>query len=128
MSQTPAIMEKAIVNGGKITSGVIYEGLRSFFDRLIDRSSASEAPSWASCKEFESTLMSLADHLLFRALDLGLESTRSKRAQAVLSFTRVCEQAKVPVADSQRRIVGEWLAAERSGPVQAILRQVLGKF
>jgi proteasome component ECM29 len=79
-------------------------------------------------KGLEPYFMPLAEKLLFRNFDLVVESTRIKRAQAALSFTVVCERAKVVIPDSQRRVMDDWLLKERSGPAQTVLCQVVRKF
>jgi proteasome component ECM29 len=79
-------------------------------------------------KDLVPCFMPLAEQLLFRNFDLVVESARIKRAQAALSFTIVCDRAKVVVPDSQRQVMDDWLLKERSGPVQTVLRQVVRKF
>ena len=103
----------------------MYEELKSFFDRLGDHLSTSPDGVLNVNKDLELCFMPLAEQFLFRNSDLMLESARTKRAQASLSFTILCEQAKVVVPDSQRRLMADWLLKERSGQVQTVLRQVV---
>ena len=127
ISQTPPTVEKAIVNGGEIVYGTVYEELKSFFDRLGDHLSTSRNGVLDVNDDLEPCFMPLAEQLLFRNFDPGVESARIRRAQAALSFTVVCDRARIAVPDPQRRLIDDWMVKERSGPVQTLLRQVLSK-
>ncbi|PGG99303.1 hypothetical protein AJ79_08570 [Helicocarpus griseus UAMH5409] len=129
ISQIPPVIGKAVTYGGKAVYSVKYSGLKSAFEKIdaevskADSKLANVEPD----NEFKKKLLSLADQLLFRDLDLPVESTRHNRAQAALAYIHVCSGLKINLPNEQRQQVENWLATERSGQVQTILRQILEK-
>jgi proteasome component ECM29 len=123
LSQTPPAVEKALANGGKEVQGVLYERLKGFFDKLKDR--LSTRPDGIS--ELTLPFIGFSEKLLFGPTDLSLEAVRSKRATATISFLAVCEERKFEVPQAIRQRIAEWVAQERSEPVQRILQQVQTK-
>lgn len=107
----------------------MYSGLKSSFEKLGAEVSKpdSKLPNGKSTTEFRTALLSLADQLLFRDLNLSVENTRHSRAQAALAYIQICNGIEIKIADEQRQQVEEWLATERSRQVQVALRQVLEK-
>ena len=123
LSQTSPLVEKALANGGKEVQGVLYERLKGFFDKLKDQ--LSTQPGGIS--EFGAPFIGFSERLLFGATDLSLEAVRSKRATATISFLSACEEGKLEVPHAIRQRIAEWIAQERSEPVQRILQQVQTK-
>lgn len=129
ISQIPPVVSKAVTYGGKAIYSIKYAGLKSAFEKLgVEVSNPhSKLANGESNNDFQAALLSLASQLLFRDLDLSVENTRHSRAQAALAYMHICNGVKIKVPDEQRQQVEEWLATERSGQVQAVLRQVLEK-
>ncbi|PGH14861.1 hypothetical protein AJ80_05787 [Polytolypa hystricis UAMH7299] len=128
VTQLIPIVKKAVANGGKAIHGTAYDGIKLLFDRSNDKMSAiQEKYEGQNLKDFEAAISLVADGLLFTDIDLGIESSRSKRAQAALSLSAISEKSLGGLSVSHRGAIAGWLAAERSGQVQTILRQALGK-
>ncbi|KKZ64834.1 hypothetical protein EMCG_09282 [[Emmonsia] crescens] len=129
ISQIPPVVSKAVTYGGKAIYSIKYAGLKSAFEKFgVEVSNPdSKLANGESNNDFRAALLSLASQLLFRDLDLSVENTRHTRAQAALAYMHICNGVKIKVPDKQRQQVEEWLATERSGQVQAVLRQVLEK-
>ncbi|OAT05326.1 proteasome component [Blastomyces gilchristii SLH14081] len=127
ISQIPLVVGKAVTYGGKAIYGIMYSGLKSAFEKLGAEVSKpdSELSNGELNSDFRTALLSLGDQLLFRDLELSVEKTRHSRAQAALAYTHLCNTTKIKMPDEHRQQVKEWLATERSGPVQAVLFQVL---
>lgn len=123
LSETIPVVEKAFRNGGKEVHGVLYERLKGLFDKFKDSFStwSDQAP------ELESSFIEFATRLLFDTTDISLETVRSKRATATISFLSVCEQGKYRMPDAIQQRIAEWVTQERSEPVQRILQQVQAK-
>jgi hypothetical protein len=120
------VIEKTLTQGGKVVHIALYEGLKLFFDALSDQLSPPHS-GISNLGELESSMVEFANRLLFRAVDLPVESVRNKRAQATLAYTTVCETAKFRLAPRPRHQVETWLRQEKSEPVQKTLYQVLEK-
>ncbi|OAX83467.1 hypothetical protein ACJ72_02169 [Emergomyces africanus] len=129
ISQIPPVVSKAVTYGGKAIYSIKYTGLKSAFEKLQAETAKvdSKLTNGESNNDFRAALLGLAGQLLFRDLDLTVEITRHRRAQAALAYIHICRGIKIEVPDEQRRQVEEWLATERSGQVQAVLRQILEK-
>lgn len=120
------IIEDALRHGGKTVQATLYEGLKALFDKLDERLSRIDDRDMDP-SQLKASLVALADRLLFREVDLPLETTRTKRAQATVGYITVCQRVKFRVSETQRQRIVAWLGQERSGPVQRILSQALGK-
>ncbi|KAK2806916.1 proteasome component M29 [Onygenales sp. PD_10] len=122
LTQITSVVDKAVTNGGKPIYSVMYVGSKLVFEKLGRAPKADELNP-----DFSAALHSLSDQLLFRDLDLSIETTRLQRAQAALAYITVCKGITMEVPNAQRQQVEQWLAAERSSQVQTILRQTLEK-
>ncbi|WEW60338.1 hypothetical protein PRK78_005823 [Emydomyces testavorans] len=120
ISQSVSLIETALVNGGKATYQVLFDGLKSFFNRVL-------ALSADSIRECESAFTALASRLLFRDMEITVETARVKRAQAVDSFAAVCERGTFECGPEWVSTIEGWNAAERSAQVKRILSEVAGK-
>ncbi|OJD16071.1 hypothetical protein AJ78_03744 [Emergomyces pasteurianus Ep9510] len=129
ISQIPPVVIKAVTYGGKHIYSIKYTGLKSAFEKLDAEISKPDSTltNGVSNDDFRDSLLCLAGKLLFRDLDLTVENTRHSRAQAALAYMHICSGIKIKFPDEQRQQVEEWLATERSGQVQAVLRQILEK-
>ncbi|EER42677.1 proteasome component [Histoplasma capsulatum H143] len=129
ISQINPVIDKAVTYGGKPIYSIMCSGLKSSFEKLGAEISNpdSKLPNGKSTTEFRTALLSLADQLLFRGLNLSVENTRHSRAQAALAYIQICNGIEIKIPDEQRQQVEEWLATERSRQVQVALRQVLEK-
>ncbi|ODH47355.1 hypothetical protein GX48_06526 [Paracoccidioides brasiliensis] len=129
LSQIPPIIGKAVTYGGRAVYNVEYEGLNTVFGNLTNAISNPdfEIVTGEPNKGLQTALLSLADQLLFRDLDLCVENTRHSRAQAALAYIQACNGLKIKVTQEQCQQVQGWLAVERSVQVQTVLRQALGE-
>ncbi|KAG5290221.1 proteasome component ECM29 [Histoplasma ohiense] len=129
ISQINPVIDKAVTYGGKPIYSIMYSGLKSSFEKLGAEVSKPDSKllNGKSTTEFRTALLSLADQLLFRGLNLSVENTRHSRAQAALAYIQICNGFEIKIPDEQRQQVEEWLATERSRQVQVTLRQVLEK-
>lgn len=100
----------------------MYESLKGFFDKVKDWLQRNNEAS-----ELESPFIEFVERLLFGTTDISLESFRSKRATATVTFLSVCQEGKFQIPDAIRQRIAEWIQEERSEPVQRILQQVQGK-
>ncbi|KAL2007106.1 hypothetical protein VTN00DRAFT_8544 [Thermoascus crustaceus] len=126
LSEMTPIIEDALRHGGKTVQATLYEGLKALFDKLDERLSRIDDRDMDP-SQLEASLVALADRLLFREVDLPLETIRTKRAQATAGYITVCQRVKFRVPETPRQRIVAWLGQERSGPVQRILSQALGK-
>ncbi|EFW14537.1 proteasome component M29 [Coccidioides posadasii str. Silveira] len=120
ISQSVALVETAVVNGGKAVHNVLYIGLKAFFDRL------STSPA-DSIKECQGAFTILVDRLLFNDVEALVETVRAGRAQAIDSFIVVCTRGDIDLQPKWRQMIERWSAAERSGQVKVLLNIVTGK-
>lgn len=128
MTTIPAIFEEVLKGSKRPILDALYTELRALFRRIGDALSLEVTQKALSTRGLlESSLQALADGLLFRNLDPSVESLRTKRAQAADEYITVARLARFGVRDTTRQCIETWLAQERVGPIQLILRGALGK-
>jgi proteasome component ECM29 len=93
---------------------------------LEKRFSSTDAPR-LDPPELEDAVKTLANGLQFQDVDSPVESTRMQRAQATVAYITLCQKGQYTVDEEQRQLIQAWHNRERSGPVQRILNQALGK-
>ncbi|KAK2738268.1 proteasome component M29 [Myotisia sp. PD_48] len=132
--QVTPLVEKAIIHGGKHVYPVLYDGLNTVFERLNEQltkehdqpQSQSESPLQPSA-EFNTALLAFANKLLFCEVELTIESTRNKRAQATVLFAKACKQLSNPSKTTHIETINEWKARERSEQVLVLLNEAISE-
>lgn len=120
------MIDMALGNGGRHVQVVLYEELDGFFTRMRGRVS-EDGSKEVDLRKLEEPLAKLADQLFNRQIDGSVESIRKSRAQAVLAYISVSQEAGLPVIRGLDEAVRTWREGERSRPVQQSLEEALGK-
>ncbi|KAH8693533.1 putative proteasome component [Talaromyces proteolyticus] len=125
LTAVSTIIESCLRGNSRRVLDTFYTGLRATVTKFGKQIPLTKEAS--DLEKLKQGLQILVDKLLFQDWNPSVESLRTKRAQAVNEFITVARQAEIRVDDQQRRWIDEWLAQERSEPIQHIFKTALQK-